>query len=109
MALQDGANAKVVVLNTKCTEEFSPPTRTEALLLDEALASVALLNEVRQSCHILVDLGIPICKVSSEPNYYIMIVSQPWYSLLARSVCSRTSKIENSPPAPSSSTTALGP
>ena len=73
MALQDGANAKVVVLNTKCTEEFSPPTRTEALLLDEALASVALLNEVSQSCHILVDLGIPICKVSSEPKYKIMI------------------------------------
>ena len=37
----------------------SPSTRTEALLLDEALASVALLNEVSQPRHVLVDLGIP--------------------------------------------------
>ena len=40
-------------------KNYSPSTGTEALLLDEALASVAFLNEVSQSGHILVDLGIP--------------------------------------------------
>ena len=74
MALREGAkciffvpNTNCTIRNTKHTEEFSPPTRTEALLLDEAFACVALLNEVSQSGHILVDLGIPNCKVSSEP------------------------------------------
>ena len=40
-------------------KNYSPSTGTEALLLDEALASVAFPNEVSQSGHILVDLGIP--------------------------------------------------
>ena len=62
-------NTNSTIPNIKCTEEFSPPARTEALLLDEALACVALLNEVSQSGHILMDLGIPICEVSSEPKY----------------------------------------
>ena len=88
---------------------MSPATRTEALLLDEAFARVALLNEVSQSGHILMDLGIPgDCNFQVNSEKKTNVAYQPWYSLLSRSVCSWTSKIKNSPPTASTSTTALG-
>ena len=39
--------------------EFSPAAGAEALFLDEALAGVALLDEVSEPGHVLVDLGVP--------------------------------------------------
>ena len=60
--LQEGKfdeKEEIHLITQKLGRYASPSTRTEALLLDEALASVALLNEVSQPRHVLVDLGIP--------------------------------------------------
>ena len=43
----------------KTRKHHSPATRAKALLLDETLALVALLHEVGETWHVLVNLGIP--------------------------------------------------
>ena len=51
-------------------KRLSPATWAKTLLLDETLALVALLHEVGETWHVLVDLGIPAVSIIL---LYIMI------------------------------------